>query len=54
VTRASETSVPDAAYQAARPVFGEKELVDLTLAIGLMNACNRMAISFRNAPLVAV
>jgi alkylhydroperoxidase family enzyme len=50
VTRAAQTGVPDEAYQAARAVFGEKELVDLTIAISLMNAYNRMAISFRNTP----
>ena len=50
VTRVAETGVPNRAYQAAREVFEERELVDLTIAIGLMNACNRMAISFRNVP----
>src|SRR3546814_5233625 len=50
VTRVTQTGVPDEAYQAARAVFGEKELVDLTIAISLMNASNRMAISFRNTP----
>ena len=50
VTRVAETSVPDEAYQAARAVFGERELVDLTIAVGLMNAYNRIAISFRNTP----
>ncbi|MDB5894304.1 MAG: alkylhydroperoxidase AhpD family core domain protein [Rhodoferax sp.] len=50
VTRVAETGVPDQAYQAARAVFEEKELVDLTIAISLMNAYNRMAISFRNVP----
>jgi AhpD family alkylhydroperoxidase len=50
VTRVAETGVPDQAYQAARAVFEERELVDLTLAIGLMNVYNRMAISFRNTP----
>ncbi|NWC64132.1 carboxymuconolactone decarboxylase family protein [Cedecea sp. P7760] len=30
--------------------FTDKELCDLTLAIGLMNAYNRLAVSFRNAP----
>src|SRR5580658_6145449 len=50
VTRVAETGVPDQAYQAARMVFEERELVDLTIAIGLMNAYNRMAISFRNTP----
>jgi len=50
VTRVSETGVPDEEFQAARAVFDEKELVDLTIAIGLMNTYNRMAISFRNTP----
>ncbi len=53
VTRVAETNVPDTAYAAARAVFEEKELVDLTLAISLMNAYNRMAISFRNTPQAA-
>jgi alkylhydroperoxidase family enzyme len=35
-------------------VFEERELVDLTIAIGLMNAYNRMAISFRNPPRAAL
>jgi AhpD family alkylhydroperoxidase len=50
VTRVAETGVPDAAYDAARAVFDERELVDLTIAISLMNTYNRMAISFRNTP----
>jgi AhpD family alkylhydroperoxidase len=54
VTRVAETGVPDEAYQAARAVFEERELVDLTIAISLMNAYNRMAISFRNTPQAAL
>src|ERR1700744_5601898 len=50
VTRVAETGVPDSAYKAAREVFDEKKLVDLTIAIGLMNSYNRRAISFRNTP----
>lgn len=50
VTRVAETGVPDSAYKAAREVFDEKQLVDLTIAISLMNSYNRMAISFRNPP----
>jgi len=53
VTRVAETNVPEEAYQAARAVFDERELVDLTIAISLMNAYNRMAISFRNTPQAA-
>ena len=54
VTRVAETGAPDEAYQAARAVFEERELVDLTIAIGLMGAYNRMAISFRNTPQAAI
>jgi alkylhydroperoxidase family enzyme len=46
--------VPDSAYQAARAVFAEKQLVDLTIAITLMNSYNRLAISFRNTPQAAL
>lgn len=51
VTRVSETHASDEAYSAALTVFGEKELVELTLVIAAMNAINRMGISFRMKPL---
>jgi len=54
VTQVAQTGVPDADFQAAAQVFSEKELVDLTFAIGLMNAYNRLAISFRNPPEAAL
>ena len=54
VTRVADTGVPDQAYEAARGVFEERELVDLTIAIGLMNMYNRMAISFCKTPQAAV
>ena len=50
VTLVAETGVPDSAYRAARAVFDEKQLVDLTFAIVVMNGYNRLAISFRNTP----
>lgn len=50
VTRVSETHTSDEAYAAALAVFGEKDLVDLTLTIATMNAINRMGISFRMKP----
>ena len=53
VTRLGDRGVPDSAFEAATAVFGEKELADLTIAIGLMNAYNRMAISFRATPVAA-
>ena len=54
VTRVAQTGVPDESYRAAREAFDEKELVDLTIAISLMNTYNRMAISFRNTPQGAI
>jgi AhpD family alkylhydroperoxidase len=50
VTRVSETHASDEAYAAALAVFGEKDLVDLTLTIATMNAINRLGISFRLKP----
>ena len=50
VTRVADTRVPDADFEVAAAVFSEKELADLTMAIGLMNAFNRLAISFRRGP----
>ena len=53
VTRIAETGVPDAEYEDAAAVFDQKQLADLTIAIGLMNAYNRMAVSFRAMPAAA-
>jgi AhpD family alkylhydroperoxidase len=53
VTRVADTTVPEDDYQAAHAVFDDKELVDLTLAVGLMNTYNRLAISFRATPRAA-
>ena len=50
VTKVTETNVSDDDYQVASSHFSEKELVDLTIAIGLMNALNRLSISFRAVP----
>lgn len=50
ITRVSETHAADEAYEAALAVFGEKDLVDLTLTIAAMNAINRMGIGFRMKP----
>jgi len=54
VTRVAETHVPDADYEAAAAEFSDKELADLTFAIGLMNAFNRFGISFRVPPASAL
>ncbi len=53
VTRVAETHVPDADYEAAAAEFSDKELADLTYVIGLMNAFNRLGITFRTPPAAA-
>jgi AhpD family alkylhydroperoxidase len=53
VTRVAQTGVPDADYQAAAAEFSDKELADLTYAIGLMNAFNRLGVAFRVPPAAA-
>jgi AhpD family alkylhydroperoxidase len=54
VTSLGDHGISDDAYRAAVEVFGEKPLVDLTLAIALMNAYNRIAIGFRATPMAVV
>jgi len=53
VTRVAETGIPDTDYEAAAAEFSDKELADLTYAIGLMNAFNRFGIAFRSTPVAA-
>jgi len=50
VTRVSETHVPDEVFEEVKKQFSEKEIVDLTLALGMINLWNRMAISLRAIP----
>ncbi|NVZ69319.1 carboxymuconolactone decarboxylase family protein [Pseudomonas costantinii] len=50
VTDVANTEVPDEDYADVAAMFSEKEVADLTLAISLMNALNRVAISFRKVP----
>ena len=47
VTRVSETGVPDEAWEAVRKEFSEQEIANLTVAIGMINVWNRLAVSFR-------
>ena len=47
LTRVAETHAPDEAYDEVRRHFEDKELVDLTTLIGLINLWNRLAIGFR-------
>ena len=50
LTAITDGHAPDAAYDAARSQFSERELVDLTLAAAQINAWNRIAISMRTEP----
>ncbi len=47
MTLVSVEHVPDAAWKAVRAEFTDKEIVDLTVAIGMINVWNRLAVSFR-------
>jgi alkylhydroperoxidase family enzyme len=46
VTHIVKTCIPDSPCKAAHDVCDEKQLVDLTIAISLMNSYNRMVIRF--------
>ncbi len=50
ITLISQGHAPDDVYNLAREQFGEKGLVDLTLAIVAINGWNRLAIGFRTVP----
>jgi len=50
VTLIAGTHAPDTEYEAAAAAFNPKDLADLTYAIGLMNAFNRLGIAFRTPP----
>lgn len=54
LTLVSQTHAADADYQALSAEFDERERVDLTLAVGVINAYNRLAIGFRKTPEIAV
>jgi len=53
VTLVAQTGIPDAEFTAVRAAFSEKEVADLTIAIGLMNAYNRIGVGFRLTPVAA-
>jgi alkylhydroperoxidase family enzyme len=50
VTRITDTHAPDDVYEALRPHFGEKEIADLTILIGMINFWNRLAFGLRQKP----
>lgn len=50
VTLVAATGAPDEAYAPLRQHFSEKEIVDLTVLIGLINMWNRLGVGFRLEP----
>jgi AhpD family alkylhydroperoxidase len=50
VTLVSQTHIPDEAFAAVSAELQPKEISDLTLAIGVINAYNRLSIGFRRLP----
>ena len=50
VTRVGDSHVPDDLYARVSAVFDEDEMVALTFAVVVINAWNRLAVSFRVPP----
>jgi AhpD family alkylhydroperoxidase len=50
LTRLADRGVPDAAYDAVRRHFSEAEVIFLSVAVGTINAWNRLGAAFRFAP----
>ena len=50
VTLLADEPVSDALYEALREHFSEKEAVDLTMAVIVINGWNRLAATFRSPP----
>ena len=48
VTAIADGHVSDAVYDEARAQFSEKELADLTIAVAMINAWNRLAVAARS------
>ena len=48
LTLVSEGHVPDDIYEWVRRQFSERELVDLTMAVIVINAWNRLSVAFRH------
>jgi AhpD family alkylhydroperoxidase len=47
LTNVSQTHAPDADFEALRPHFSDKEIVDLTYLVGMINLWNRLAVGMR-------
>ena len=50
VTLIGEGHVPDEVFAEAKKEFSDEELIDLTLAVAMINSWNRINIAFRTTP----
>jgi AhpD family alkylhydroperoxidase len=50
LTLVSQTHVPDEVYETVEKHFSEKEIVDLSILVSVINLWNRLAISTRAVP----
>lgn len=50
VTLVAVDHVPDEVFQRVRPHFTDEELVNLTLAVSMINTWNRFSVAFRAVP----
>lgn len=48
LTRIADTHAPDDVFAQVREVFDDKEIVDLTTAIGMINLWNRLMVGLRS------
>lgn len=48
LTRLPETGAPDADFDALRPYFSDADITKISVAIGLINVWNRLAVGFRS------
>lgn len=53
LTLIANTNAPDEEFDTLREQFSEREIVDLTLAIGAINIWNRLNVGFRTPPELA-
>lgn len=50
VTKITPEGVSDEVFERMKKNFSEKEISDLTFAVGIINVWNRLAITFRQVP----
>lgn len=50
VTLLTDRHVPDAVYERCKAQLGERDLVNLTIAVGVINTWNRMGVAFQTPP----